>query len=40
MGRKVVALDVLEPDDILASTTRQHLAMATRSCKGESRTAS
>jgi bifunctional UDP-N-acetylglucosamine pyrophosphorylase/glucosamine-1-phosphate N-acetyltransferase len=28
MGRKVVALNVLEPDDILGVNTRQHLAMA------------
>jgi bifunctional UDP-N-acetylglucosamine pyrophosphorylase/glucosamine-1-phosphate N-acetyltransferase len=28
MGRKVVALDVLEPDDIIGVNTRQHLAVA------------
>ena len=29
MGRKVLALNVLEPDDILGVNTRQHLAQAT-----------
>jgi bifunctional UDP-N-acetylglucosamine pyrophosphorylase/glucosamine-1-phosphate N-acetyltransferase len=29
MGRKVLALDVLEPDDVLGVNTRQHLAQAT-----------
>ena len=28
MGRKVVALTVLQPDDILGVNTRQHLAQA------------
>ncbi len=29
MGRKVLALDVLQPDDVLGVNTRQHLAQAT-----------
>ena len=39
MGRKVLALNVLRPDDILGVNTRQHLAQAgRRSCRRESRT--
>ena len=39
MGRKVLALNVLQPDDILGVNTRQHLAQADRrSCRAGSRT--
>jgi bifunctional UDP-N-acetylglucosamine pyrophosphorylase/glucosamine-1-phosphate N-acetyltransferase len=34
MGRKVLALNVLEPDDILGVNTRQHLAQATAIMQG------
>ena len=34
MGRKVVALPVLEPDDILGVNTRQHLAQANAIMQG------
>ncbi len=38
MGHKVVALNVLRPDDILGVNTRQHLAMRPPSCRREFRT--
>jgi bifunctional UDP-N-acetylglucosamine pyrophosphorylase/glucosamine-1-phosphate N-acetyltransferase len=34
MGRKVLALDVLAPDDVLGVNTRQHLAQATAIMQG------
>ena len=38
MGHKVVALNVLQPDDILGVNTRQHLGTRRRSCRRESTT--